>query len=43
MLMRSPGALEPGNSVSLTLSFERAGDIRISAPVKAPDAPMEVM
>lgn len=43
MLMGSPVPLEPGKTIPLTLSFSRSGDREISAPVKAPDTPMEAM
>ncbi len=43
MLMGSTGALQPGKPVQLTISFERSGNMTITAPIKAPDAPMEAM
>lgn len=43
MLMGSSEAIQPGKSFPLTLSFEKAGEIRVTAPVKTPDASMEAM
>jgi copper(I)-binding protein len=37
MFMELDGALEAGGSVDVTLTFERAGEVTLSMPVRARD------